>query len=828
MAVLRRLSRLRRRAGAGGKPPAPVDPGRVLRRRRSPLQLALGGTLIALILVVEVLILRAYVEVSRSTEIFRQVTFLTGALVNVRHEAAQLDIKVEELPTSRDFKGVEIRRGLLGQQLNQFEGLGAHDPLVRATRLKVDADLRRVDQAIARAHAKPTEANLRAEAARMRPVFRRLTVTLKDLYDKEEQVFFGALNETLHARASSERLLVGFSSLVLLVGVALALSLRQRVRSDFARAWRTLTAEVEERKAAEAALRASEERFRSLVQNSSDVITILDADGSVRWHSESLRRVFGYDPERLLHTDELTLVHPDDHDRVAGFVAEAGMRPGVTAAATWRVRHRDGTWLHTETVAANLLDDPNVRGLVLNTRDVSERKQLEDQLVHQAFHDGLTGLANRTLFTERVEHALASIGPTDVAVLFVDLDDFKHVNDSLGHASGDQLLVATAKRLKSCLRPGDTAARFGGDEFAVLLERVTSRDAAAAVAARVIETLHQPFGLQGRTIPIKASVGVAIGRRGVDDANGLLRNADVAMYAAKAGGKDRYELFRPEMHADMVLRLELEAELRHAADRGELVLHYQPIVELASGRITRVEALVRWAHPTRGLLGPLAFVPLAEEQGMIGPIGRWVLDEACRQARCWQDRFPGAPPLSMHVNLSGRQLQQPDLIAEVAHALEARALEPGLLTLEITETVLMADIDTVSQRLQDLKQLGVLLAIDDFGTGYSSLSYLRRFPIDMLKIDKAFVDGIGKGREDVALAHAIVNLSNTLRLHTIAEGIEQPEQAANLAALGCQDGQGYHFARPLAPDAMTELLEETLAPGGFLLRPAEAEAVATS
>jgi EAL domain-containing protein (putative c-di-GMP-specific phosphodiesterase class I) len=296
------------------------------------------------------------------------------------------------------------------------------------------------------------------------------------------------------------------------------------------------------------------------------------------------------------------------------------------------------------------------------------------------------------------------------------------------------------------------------------------------------------------------------------------------MYAAKAGGKDRFELFRPEMHADMLQRLELEAELRHATERGELVLHYQPIVELGTGRITRVEALVRWAHPTRGLLGPLAFVPLAEEQGMIAPIGRWVLDEACRQARCWLDRFPGAPPLSMHVNLSGRQLQQPGLIAEVAQALEASALEPELLTLEITETVLMADIDTVSHRLQDLKQLGVLLAIDDFGTGYSSLSYLRRFPIDMLKIDKAFVDGIANGREDAALAHAIVNLSHTLQLHTIAEGIELPEQAMNLAALGCQDGQGYHFAKPLAAAAMTELLDQTLAPGGFLLRPAEAVA----
>ena len=527
-----------RRAGA-------VDPGRVLRRRRSPLQLALGGALIALILVVEVLILRAYVEVSRTTAIFGRATFLTGNLVNVRNETLLLNAKVEELPASRDFKGVQVRRSLLGNQLFLLEGQGEHDALVQETVPNVHRDLDTIDEAISRARARPTEANLRAEVAAMRPVFRRLYVLLKDLYDKEEQQFFGALSGTIEARRDSERLLVGFSSLVLLVGVALAFSLRQRVRSDFARAWRKLTAEVDERNAAEAALRASEERFRSLVQNSSDVITILDADGAVRYHSGSARRVFGYDPEELLHGDFRTRVHPDGRDRVAGFIADASLRPGVTPPATWRVRHRDGTWLHTETVAANLLDDANVRGLVLNTRDVSERKELEDQLVHQAFHDGLTGLANRSLFTERVEQALAAIGPTDVGVLFVDLDDFKHVNDSLGHAAGDQLLVAAAKRLKNALRPTDTAARFGGDEFAVLLDRVASPEAAAGVATRVIESLHQPFGLNGRAIPIKASIGVAVGKRGVEDADALLRNADVAMYAAKAGGKDRFELFGP-------------------------------------------------------------------------------------------------------------------------------------------------------------------------------------------------------------------------------------------------------------------------------------------
>jgi diguanylate cyclase (GGDEF)-like protein/PAS domain S-box-containing protein len=830
MALGDRLGRLRSaipsRAGS-----ATVDPGRVLRRRRSPLQLTLVGVLIVLIIVVEVLILRAYVNLSATTATFGQATFLTGNLVNVEREVLLLNAEVERLPDSNDLETVEVRRALLGNQLNVglLRSQSGGDALLAATAQAVDDDLRAVDRSLARIRAARSQAGLRAEVASLRPVLRRLERRVKELYDHEEQVFFGAVGQALAARASSERLLVGFSGLVLLVGLALALSLRQRVRSDFARAWQVLTAEVEERKAAEAALRGSEERFRSLVQNSSDVITILDADGVARYHSESVRRVLGYDPQELMDTpDPQTLVHPGDRERVARFVAEAALRPGVTAAATWRIRHSDGTWLQCETVAANLLDDANVRGVVLHTRDVSERKQLEDQLVHQAFHDGLTGLANRTRLSERVEQALGRVGPANVAVLFVDLDDFKHVNDSLGHAAGDQLLVAAAKRLQSCLRPSDIAARFGGDEFAILLERVTDAAAATSVASRILATLHQPFGLHGRTIPIKASVGVAVGGPGVERAEELLRNADVAMYVAKAEGKDRYALFQPDMHADMLQRLELESELRHAADRGELVLYYQPIVELVTGRITGLEALVRWAHPTRGLLPPAAFVTIAEEHGMIGPIGSWVLREACRQARQWQEQFPDAPPLSMHVNLSGKQLQQDGLATEVEEALRAFGLQPGLLTLEITETVLMADTQIMSRRLEELKTLGVRLAIDDFGTGYSSLSYLRRFPIDMLKIDKSFVDGVGQGSEDAtALAHAILNLSRTLRLHTIAEGIERAEQAVQLVAIGCHEGQGYHFARPLPPGAMTALLTDTSGADGFLLpSPASAPAPA--
>jgi diguanylate cyclase (GGDEF)-like protein/PAS domain S-box-containing protein len=801
-----------------------ADQQLVLRRRRGPVQLALGGVLVVLVLVVEVLIFNAYANVKRTTVIFREQSFLNSSLVNAQREAVLLKSQIEQLPVTGDVKGVTVRRGLLGNQLLQMEGQGGGDPNIRSTVEQAHRDLALIDRELARIRADPSRASIRVGAAAMGPAARRLAIGVKQLFDTEEQGLFGAVSGALEARKSSERVLIGLSGLVLFVGLALALSLRQRVRKDFARAYRTLTVEVEERKAAERALRTSEERFRSLVQNSSDVISIVDADGGVRYHSESVRRVLGYDPAELVEGDPLSLVHPDDRQRVARFVAEAALRPGVTAAETWRVRHRDGTWLHTETVAANLLEDPNVRGLVLNTRDVSDRKELEAQLVHQAFHDGLTGLANRTLFAERVEHALARSDTGDLAVLFIDLDDFKNVNDSLGHAAGDQLLIAAARRLRGCLRPADTAARLGGDEFAVLLERVADAEAADAVAARVLDTLHQPFGLNGRTIPIKASVGVATGRPGVDEAEELLRNADVAMYAAKAGGKDRFELFRPDMHEDMLQRLELEAELRHVADRDQLVLHYQPIVELVSGRITRVEALVRWDHPTKGLLPPPAFIPLAEEQGLIGPIGNWVLLQACLQARRWQDQFPDAPPLSVHVNLSGRQLEDQQLVGEVVQALETSRLSPRLLTLEITESVLVSDIEAMSARLRELKGLGVLLAIDDFGTGYSSLSYLRRFPIDMLKIDKAFVDGIGRGREDTALAHAIVKLSHTLQLHAVAEGIEQADQAASLVTLGCRDGQGFHFSRPLTTAAMTELLAKTLADGGFYL-PAAAEPV---
>ena len=417
-------------------------------------------------------------------------------------------------------------------------------------------------------------------------------------------------------------------------------------------------------------------------------------------------------------------------------------------------------------------------------------------MLHQALHDSLTGLPNRALFLDRLNHALERGGAAGrVGVLFCDLDRFKTVNDSLGHAAGDELLVTVASRLNGCLRAGDTAARLGGDEFAVLLEDVRSEREAVAVAQRVIEALHPPFEIQAREVFVSASVGIVVGGgRGEE----LLRNADVAMYRAKADGKGRHALFEPSMRAEVLERIELEADLQRAVARNELVVHYQPLVSLADGNLVAFEALVRWRHPTRGLLPPLSFVPLAEETDLIVDIGRWVLEQACVQTQRWGT--------SVSVNLSGKQLQQSDLVEVVARALARSGLAPERLWLEITETVLMHDTEATIERLRALKALGLRLAVDDFGTGYSSLRYLRRFPIDLLKMAKPFVDGLNASREGTALARTILELGHSLGLRTVAEGIEGAAELAQLRRLGCELGQGFLFAEPLSADDASALL----------------------
>jgi len=425
------------------------------------------------------------------------------------------------------------------------------------------------------------------------------------------------------------------------------------------------------------------------------------------------------------------------------------------------------------------------------------------ETMRQALTDPLTGLANRVLFMDRLDLALARAARkvSSVSVVFIDLDRFKLVNDTLGHAAGDTLLIGVADRLRSCLRRGETAARLGGDEFAVLLEDAPDEVAAALVAERIATELREPFMLDGREVFTTASIGIAVGT--VEDADTLLRHADVAMYRAKGRGKDRYEIFEPEMHAEVVDRLALESELRHAVTRDELELHFQPAFKLNSGEVLGVEALVRWNHPERGQLPPGMFIALAEESGLILPVGRWVLNEACRHASMWQERFPN---LQVAVNLSAWQLEQPDIVEEVASVIARWNLPPRTLVLELTETLLMHDTETTIAKLHALKDLDLRLAIDDFGTGYSSLQYLQRFPIDVLKIPKPFVDELVDDDNPGVLASMILDLCHRLGLGTVAEGIESEKQASRLRELGCPWGQGFLYAKPMPVEDLMEFL----------------------
>jgi diguanylate cyclase (GGDEF)-like protein/PAS domain S-box-containing protein len=562
-------------------------------------------------------------------------------------------------------------------------------------------------------------------------------------------------------------------------------------------------------RAAQAAFleRRGEERFRSLVQNASDVLLVLDGAGVIRYGSPALQRVLGYRVEDRIGRSALENVHPDEVGWVASVLKEVLESPGAEKTIELRVRDAHGDIHVMEATGKNLLRDPNVEGLLVTLRDVTERKALEEQLKHQAFHDPLTGLANRVLFIDRVEHALARSArtPHALAVLFLDIDDFKTVNDSLGHDAGDQLLVVVAQRLRSALREGDTAARLGGDEFAILLEDA-DEEAPTRVAERILAALRQPATVQHRELSTRASIGVALRASPKQTAEELLRNADIAMYTAKAKGKARFEVFEPGMQEAAINRLELRGDLEAALEQSQFTLAYQPIVSLRTGDLYGFEALVRWNHPRRGVLLPAEFIPLAEETGVISQLGRWVLEEATRQAGRWQSDYPGARSLGVAVNVSARQFDEPELVSWVAEALRSSRLPPHLLTLEITESVLVQDTEAAIATLRELKGLGVRLAIDDFGTGYSSLSYLHRFPIDTLKIDRSFVTTVGRRREEAALVRSIINLSQTLEIETVAEGVEEATQLGRLKALGADLAQGYYFAKPLAPDEVPALL----------------------
>ena len=557
--------------------------------------------------------------------------------------------------------------------------------------------------------------------------------------------------------------------------------------------------DVTDRKKDEEALRLAEVRYRTLVEQLPLAIYIdrVDPSSSNIYSSPQLESMLGYSADEWASDPLLfvELLHPDDRERV--LAAHARMHATSEALhVEYRLKARDGRWVWVQD-EARVVEDGTERVVQGYLLDVTARREAEEQLRHQAFHDPLTGLANRALFTNRVHHALVVRAHErgQVAVLFLDLDDFKAVNDGLGHLAGDALLRAVGVRLRASLPPSLTVARMGGDEFAILVEEPDSAGAALDAAERVTVAFQRPFDVDGREVFVTASVGIAVG----DDADELLRCSDVAMYGAKASGKAQYVVYAARMDEHFGDRLELVADLRRARIAEEFVLHYEPVVDLVTGAVLGVEALVRWRHPTRGLLEPAEFISLAEETGRIVDIGRWVLAEACRQTVTWQTELPLCRAMAVSVNVSTRQVRRPGLLEDVEAALLDSGLAARALTVELTETVLARRREEMTTILEEVTSRGVRLALDDFGTGYSSLSLLRDLPVHTLKIDRSFVHSIGAERGRAAFVRAIVELAEALDLTVVAEGIEEVGQVLALKRVGCRMGQGFHFAGPLSP-----------------------------
>ncbi len=504
-----------------------------------------------------------------------------------------------------------------------------------------------------------------------------------------------------------------------------------------------------------------------------------------------------------------SLAHPDDVQLLESHLA-AVMRHSGSVTVTSRFAHARDGWRDLEVIAENRLTDAEIEGVVLSMRDVSDRKALEDELRHQAFHDSLTGLANRGLFEDRLAHGLAGARRHKhlAAILFLDLDDFKTINDSLGHASGDELLQAVARRIARVVRVTDTAARLGGDEFAILMESLDDPQSAQRTATRLLEELIPPFQIAGRELRVSASIGIALSD-GSTGAENLLRNADTAMYAAKDAGKGTVESFEDGMHERVLARLELTGELQRALDRSEFELDYQPIVDLQRGDVVACEALVRWAHPVRGRLAPGDFISVAEDTGLIVPLGAWILQSACAQAAVWQQTYPERD-LQINVNVSTRQLRDASFPPLVERALSTSGLTPGRLVLEITESLLPDDDQQTIERLHALKALGIQIAVDDFGTGYSALSRLQDYPVDILKIDRSFIDGIEHDPGKAQLVRGIVDLGRSLEMTVVAEGIEQAGQADHLRRLRSPLGQGFLFSRPVGAVQAEALLDASV------------------
>jgi PAS domain S-box-containing protein len=566
--------------------------------------------------------------------------------------------------------------------------------------------------------------------------------------------------------------------------------------------------------------------FQLISENAADMIALVDGNGKRLYNSPAYLKVLGYSAEDLKDTSSIEQIHPDDRPRVLQ-AAEKARLSGQGERVEYRIRHKDGSWRTLESTASAIRDRRGKTDkLVIVNRDISERKRAEEMLVHNAFHDGLTNLPNRALFLDRLQHALtlSKKHPNyNFAVLLIDIDEFKIVNDSLGHSAGDELLIQIGQRLKDSVRRADTVsrprvtglsdgrssdetlARLGGDEFTILLDDIRDPIEAIRVAGRVQEELATPFLVNDQKIVISASIGITSSAGPHLNAEDLVRDADIAMYRAKKAGKARCEVFDTAMHASAVKRLRLETDLRKALDQNEFRVFYQPIVSLQTGKITGFEALTRWQHP-EGIRSPIEFIPVAEETGLIIPMNRLLLREACKDLQAWQAEFPANPPLTMSVNITPREFSQPDLAYEIGKTLEQLNFDPSWLRLEIVETIAMGDEDKSGEALAQLKAIGVHLSIDDFGTGYSSLSRLRRIPVDTLKIDRSFIMNMDTDAENREIVKTIIMLAHNLRLKVVAEGAEIEKHINQLSDLHCEMAQGYFYSRPADNLAMLKLL----------------------
>jgi len=561
-------------------------------------------------------------------------------------------------------------------------------------------------------------------------------------------------------------------------------------------------------KETERALEASEARFRVLTESSLDLISVVDEKGCILYQSPALRHLLGFEPADTLGRNVAELVHPDDLEHATAAFRRIIETRQSSEPVEFRLRHRDGMWRTFESLGTNCLSNPHIHGVVFNSRDVTDRKVIQQRIQHLAYHDNLTGLPNRSLLQDRLAHSIARAERTNrkVAVLFIDLDNFKNINDTLGHDVGDELLRQVSRRLSDCVRLEDTIARQGGDEFIVLLDALDDSRGASVVAQKILNSLRQPFTLGGTEQHVSGSVGISLFPEDGRDPQTLMKNADTAMFHGKGLGKNTYQYFTAQMNIAVKRRMTLESALRRAVMQKDFVLQYQPQIDLETGEILAVEALVRWETEDSGTVMPGDFIPLAEETGLINEIGEWVLREGCRQAKEWLDM--GLGRRRMAINLSARQFSDRGFLDMVTRVLAETGLEPALLELEITESQVMRQTEGMILLLTKLAAMGVQLAIDDFGTGYSSLSYLKRLPIQKLKIDQSFVRDITVDPNDTAIVVAIINMARSLELETIAEGVETAGQLALLRSKGCRVAQGFYFSPPLKADALYPLLKQ--------------------